>query len=380
MILRMKKKLQKILLLLSLSVSLSATAQNQVYWREGFEPTSTPPSDLTTTNPTNILPAPTTNISYYFTGIGGSWFALNAYRTTGNACPSPYGANHPRFRNMGSSGTFDSGYLVTPVVEFGIQEFHFTRTRATRNFSIWITDDTSATTTNWTFVHRVRSSSNICNDSLVTIASASAKRLKIVANPGIDSDIDSLWLTSFDQILPVKFGGISATTNGGIVKLNWQIESEINTNNYTIERSVNGRNFIAVGTVEAKNLRNYVWIDNSNLDEAAYRIRAVDKDGKFAYSNVIKVKVGTANKLQLTVAPNPVVNGKLNLQVNGISKGNYNINIYSLLGKLVYSSVINSDGNILNKSIDLPSSMLAGNYIVELKNGISNITKSILIQ
>lgn len=373
----MKKFIQKALLLSTLFISIKSQSQNQVYWREGFEPDQG--TTLPTTNPTSLTPTPTTDVTYFFNGVGGSWWGKNVYRTTGTGCPP--GNNHPRFRNMGTNGTFDSGALVTPVVDFGIQEFHFARARASRTYSVWVTNDTSATTSNWTYVARLSGWGNpTCQDTTVIIGSATAKRLKLTTRAGLDVDIDSVWITSFSQILPVKFGAFSASFSEGKTKLNWQIESEINTLKYSIEQSINGKDFITIANLEAKQMKNYSFITNALNGDVHYRIKAVDKDGKFTYSSIIKVNSSSKNQLELTLAPNPVVNGKVSLQVNGVNKGIYTLNIYSLLGNKVYSTNINSDGVSFSKTIDLLNVIPSGNYLLQLTNGINQISKSVLIK
>jgi len=136
-------------------------AQNQEYWREGFEPSATPACNLGTVSPTATG-------GLYFNGNVGSWYGFNVYRTTGTGCPA--GNNHVRYKNI--SGVTDSGYLVTPIVSAGIQEFHMYRARASRSYTIWMTSDTSATTTNWTPVALMKSSALTvtCVDTTVIIA------------------------------------------------------------------------------------------------------------------------------------------------------------------------------------------------------------------
>ncbi len=375
----MKKNLQKLFVLLTVFIAVNASAQNQVYWREGFEPSSTPACDLTTTNPTSITPAPTSDISYYFNGVGGSWYAKNAYRTTGTNCGN--GTNHVRFRNMGTTGTFDSGTLITPVVDYGIQEFHFLRARASRTYSLWVTNDTGALTTNWTFVTKLNSWANTtCQDTTVVIGSATAKRLKIITRAGLDVDIDSVYITSFSQIMPVKFNGVSASEANGIVKLNWNVATELNTNSYVIERSTNGDNYVAIGTVSLNKSKAYTWVDKTaNAGANFYRIKAVDNNGSYMYSNAVKLTIGK-NKSEFNVYPNPVSDSRLNIQLSGITSGNYKVNIYGMNGSLVYTTSLNSAGTSLANTIDLPSAVRAGTYTLEITNGSFKTVKSILVK
>ncbi|OYU95653.1 MAG: hypothetical protein CFE21_10970 [Bacteroidetes bacterium B1(2017)] len=173
---------------IKLSNDLYVSPTNNEYWREPFT-TGAGLCNLPTT-------APATSISYYFKGANsGIWWGKNVYNTTGTGCPA--GNSHVRFKNI--SGVTDSSELVTPIVNNGIKEFRFYRARASRNYSIWVTNDTSALTTNWTFVAYLKASATtaICTDTSVLINSATAKRLKIKGSPGTDTDIDSVALTNY---------------------------------------------------------------------------------------------------------------------------------------------------------------------------------------
>lgn len=349
------------------------SAQNQEYWREGFEP-----SPVTGTACDLITTSPTVTGGAYFNGNAGVWYGFNVYRTTGTGCPA--GNNHVRYKNI--SGVTDSGYLVTPIVNFGIKELHFLRARASRSHTIYVTSDTLATTTNWTLVVGTPSSAVTvtCVDTTVMINSATAKRLKIISRPGTDTDIDSLWITSFSQILPVKFASISANRLNGLAKINWNIETEINTANYVIERSVDGANFSAIGAVDANNAGKYNFIDAASSDATSYyRIKAVDKDGSFAYSAVV-FTTGDKQIATVTVYPNPITNKQVNVQLANLSKGNYSIEVYNNLGQAILSKAIQFDGGTTSLSLQLPISVNTGLYRLSVSNGVTRINKTISVQ
>ena len=96
------------------------------------------------------------------------------------------------------------------------------------------------------------------------------------------------------------------------------------------------------------------------------------------YSNTIKINAGKL-KSELITYPNPVQNGQLNVQVSGIAKGNYNINIYAITGALVYTSILNSEGTATSKIITLPNAVKNGNYTLEVTNGTFKSIKTILV-
>ncbi len=349
------------------SFSTVLKAQNQVYWREGFEPDAG--CDLTTTNPTAA-------VSYYFNGNAGVWYGNNVYRTTGTACASPFGANHVRYRNI--AGVTDSGYLVTPIVNYGIQELHFTISRANRYYTVWQTPDTLATTTNWTIVapHALRATT--CTDSTIIVASSTAKRLKIVGRPLTDSDVDSFWVTSFFNLpVPLNLTSFNAVYDGHKVNLNWNTTNEVNTKHFEIERSIDGINYTAVGTVTAKNSpvnNNYIFADIFPLTGGSfYRLKMVDIDGRFKYSNVISIN--TKIRAGLSVYPSPAISnitvyhGKLNEDAI--------IKIIGTDGRMILSNKITA--GVVQTAIDI-SKLTPGIYQVTVIDGVNKNSQRFIKQ
>jgi hypothetical protein len=367
----MKRKIYKFTLvsLFTLFCVASLNAQNQEYWREGFNPEDG--CDLSTVSPTVTGGA-------YFTGGIGSWYGFNVYRTTGTGCPT--GNNHIRYKNI--SGVTDSGYLVTPTVYFGIKEFHFLRARASRSYTIWMTTDTSALTTNWTMVDLARSSAATvtCVDTTIMINSATAKRLKIVGRPGTDTDVDSLFITSFSAILPVKFGDINLSQTNGIAKISWNVLLEVNTEKYYIERSANGRDFAAVGSLSASQSKAYSFIDAAPLNITGfYRIKAVDKDGKLSYSNVIRLN-SKKSEADMIVTPNPITNGTINLQLNNFTKSTYTVSLFDASGRIAFTNKLNVEAGSSAQTLQLPNTIAKGMYQLQITNGSTKINKAIVVQ
>lgn len=375
----MNKRLLKLLTLITLCVVVNcvdATAQNQVYWREGFEPAPSP-ATLQACNLTTTIP--TSSGGFYFNGNTGVWYGFNVFRTTGTGCPA--GNNHVRYRNI--IGVTDSGYLVTPIVNFGIKELHFLRARVSRFYSVWVTSDTLATTTNWTPVTPIRSfaGTQTCTDTTILINSATAKRMKLVCTPGLDTDIDSLFITSFAAIvLPVKFSSLAVSTNNGLAKVIWNIETAINTQNYEVQRSADGINFTTIGTVTATNTAKYTYIDAAATNTSNYyRIKAVDNDGTFLYSQVVH-SVGKMQVPNLTVYPNPVINKQLNIQLSNLSEGSYQLKVFNTLGQVILNKAVQFVGGTTSFNLQLPTSTNAGLYKLAVSNGVTSFDKTLYVQ
>lgn len=129
-------------------------------------------------------------------------------------------------------------------------------------------------------------------------------------------------LAGSNAALPVKFGLFNATASSNGVELKWTIDAEENTKNYEVERSADGRNYNSVGKVSANGTRTYSFTDKEPIAEGFYRIKAVDFDGKWGYSSVVRikgnessviVKAFMSNKNQLTVQHDAAAGSRINI-------------------------------------------------------------------
>lgn len=185
--------------------------------------------------------------------------------------------------------------------------------------------------------------------------------------------------TTPSNTLPVTFDKISATKTTNGINIAWTILSEINTENYVVERSANGTSFSAVGSVDATNAGKYAYNDVSASGNNYYRIKAIDKDGSFAYSAVVFTAADTKTAT-VTVYPNPITNKQVNVQLSNLSKGNYSIEVYNNLGQAILSKAIQFDGGSTSLSLQLPTSVNAGLYRLSVSNGVTRISKTISVQ
>ncbi len=111
-------------------------------------------------------------------------------------------------------------------------------------------------------------------------------------------------------LLPVILVDFTAELNSDkMVGLSWQTGQESNSNYFSIERSQDGSAWTPIGTVKAAGTSN-TTVDYDFTDESPaagvnyYRLSMVDRDGRYAYSEVKIVRTSTlVNKV--TVYPNP---------------------------------------------------------------------------
>ncbi len=126
--------------------------------------------------------------------------------------------------------------------------------------------------------------------------------------------------------------------------LNWTVENrDANSSHFAIERSNNGINFNQIGIVNALTDHNHlihIQIMAFNLSGTVYyRLKMVDKDGQFAYSD-IKLFNLPMQDLLLRIYPNPVQSmTKLNITLDQAQVIKVSVN--DALGKSVKQMEIN---------------------------------------
>lgn len=133
------------------------------------------------------------------------------------------------------------------------------------------------------------------------------------ANDPLGANNSSLGISNV--VLPVKFLAFSAVKKGGNALLTWQIENESAiTDRYEVERSLNGLDYVKFATVLPKNngqSGNSYDLSDLNISSLRssgvfyYRIKQVDKDGKFIYSEIKNLRLNSKG-LAIGVYPNPV--------------------------------------------------------------------------
>lgn len=139
---------------------------------------------------------------------------------------------------------------------------------------------------------------------------------------------------SWASPLPITGLRLTAVLTNGYAGLSWKTETETNVAGFEVEKSNNAVVFTKIGFVKAAGntgtQRTYAYNDAQQVAGTIfYRIKAVDMDGKYYYSNVEKVQSGKAT---ITLAPT-VVSGN-NSFIYGLDE-NDRINIYNSYGQLV---------------------------------------------
>jgi hypothetical protein len=180
---------------------------------------------------------------------------------------------------------------------------------------------------------------------------------------------------------PVELGNFSAALENCRPVLKWATEAELNSHQFEIERAnANGTGWTTIGTVAASGnsttKTQYSFTDaglNGSNKKVLYRLRIVDKDGRFEYSPTLPVSLN-CNVVGVTVFPNPVKDGRLYVGLTGTSGRTQGI-LRNLAGQ-VLSQVVLANGTNLIQVAQLP----AGLYVLEVTDGghVSQKTKVLI--
>ncbi|KAA9332695.1 T9SS type A sorting domain-containing protein [Adhaeribacter soli] len=185
--------------------------------------------------------------------------------------------------------------------------------------------------------------------------------------------------------LPVELISFNGSASKEGIALNWETATEKDNAYFSIQHSTDGRNFESVGYVEGNGTSSTNHKYRFNHTQPAggknyYRLKQVDHDGKYAYSKVIVVESKGAPSLKLTVYPNPVTNGELNLKLDRAMNEHElaTVDLHDLNGRLIATEVLKGSQTIQINTRKL--NLKPGIYLVNLRNGNTTSHQKIVIQ
>jgi hypothetical protein len=181
--------------------------------------------------------------------------------------------------------------------------------------------------------------------------------------------------------LPVEWLQVEAREENGNVKIQWYIASQLNNDYFVIERSTNLIDFETIGTIDGhgttSQLIRYTFTDEDpNQGETYYRIKQVDYNGEFDYSNIVSINLDSSKDAFVSLYPNPVNQGQLNIRSEGLS-GNIEVLIRDYQGRIVSSESFYVQSNF-SKAVNTES-LEAGIYILELSDGNKRIQRKFTV-
>jgi hypothetical protein len=163
------------------------------------------------------------------------------------------------------------------------------------------------------------------------------------------------------NIVPVELTAFSANVNLSNVTLNWSTATELNNSGFQVERS-NGSAYEVVGFVAGSGttteIRNYNFVDqNVASGTYSYRLKQVDFDGTFEYSNAIEVEVVGVKEFTLSQNyPNPF-NPSTTINFSLAVDSKVSLKIFDVLGQEV-ATLINGQMAAGSQKVSFDASSL----------------------
>ncbi len=179
------------------------------------------------------------------------------------------------------------------------------------------------------------------------------------------------------DVAPVTLTSFTARHKGNGVAIDWSTSQELNNSYFQVERSADGStNWSVIATVigagNSQVVNNYNSYDASPLSgDNYYRLKQVDKDGKYVYSNTVAVKMDL-QKTAISVLANPFYN---TLSVNFASPTSQNVTarLIDITGKQIAVEKWSVNNGTTKKDFANVSGLQPGMYLLSIINNKGEI-------
>jgi hypothetical protein len=196
-------------------------------------------------------------------------------------------------------------------------------------------------------------------------------------------------LADLTDIVPVELLAFAASVKNSVIELLWSTASELNNMGFEIERSIDNQdNFITVGFVDGKGssseINYYSFTDNpqvSGVNQLYYRLKQIDFDGTFSYSDIVNVSYDVPAEFVLSQNyPNPF-NPSTRISYFVPQESFVSIKVYDFLGREVRTLINETKSTGSYEIMFDASNMPSGTYFYTIiAENYSSTKKMILIK
>ena len=174
--------------------------------------------------------------------------------------------------------------------------------------------------------------------------------------------------------LPVELISFTGNSQGTYNSVSWKSAVETNFKHYELESSEDGINFTKITTVNPigsmTSINNYNYLDFDYYKPITYyRLKMVDLDYSYEYSNIVAVEYGKNMATNLVVFPNPA-SSELYVSLIAPDEKDAQLDIKDILGRTIYQQKIDLTQGFENTYVNT-SNFAAGTYIVSVTCGNS---------
>ncbi|MCK7526103.1 MAG: T9SS type A sorting domain-containing protein [Ignavibacteriales bacterium] len=207
--------------------------------------------------------------------------------------------------------------------------------------------------------------------------------------------MDNVKISVYTGVIPVELVSFTSSIINNTVGLNWITATELNNSGFEIQRSLSPTPSLKEGALgnsdwqkigfvngngTSTEVHTYSFVDaNPVTGISYYRLKQIDFDGTFDYSNIVEVVYGAVAEFALEQNyPNPFnPTTKINYSIK--EKGNVELKIFDLLGSEI-ATLVNEEKTPGNYEVFFDASNLSsGVYLYTIKAGSFVQTRKMLL-
>jgi hypothetical protein len=215
----------------------------------------------------------------------------------------------------------------------------------------------------WSETLAVNTPNDGSEDIVVPNIPTTQARVKVEAVANVFFDISNVNFTITEDPVPVELTAFFAMALEDGIMLKWTTATETNNAGFSVERSTNNKDFEVIGFVEGNGTttetKDYNYFDKiSSAGYYYYRLKQIDFDGSFNYSNIVQTEVNAPKAFVLSQNyPNPF-NPSTVISFSLPVDSRVTINLYNTLGEKV-DVLIDNELSIGHHEINFDASTLS---------------------
>ena len=176
--------------------------------------------------------------------------------------------------------------------------------------------------------------------------------------------------------LPLKLLSFNGAYRNQRTTLSWVTENEQNVSGFQIERSTDGVNYAAIASQTAKggagraDYNSSDDLTNANGTMFFYRLKMIDIDGRFTYSQVVLIRKDRKAINGMSISPNPVISGTTaTAKFDATVASTIELKVLDMSGRIVLTQQNNVYEGANSVVINNLNRLQPGMYILQMKNG-----------
>jgi len=211
--------------------------------------------------------------------------------------------------------------------------------------------------------------------NLLGASSTVNSNLKLVtANSALNNLPAIFTFTDQNNPLPIELILFTGTKENQSALLNWATATEKNSSHFVVEKSLDAKSFMPINIIKShgnsSNLKYYMFKDLDAFENSEtivyYRLKMVDRDGLFEYSNTISIinRNEETSLVEVKVFPNPF-NHNLHIDYKAESNDE-TAELRDMSGRLILTQSLSSDVRI--HQLNINNNLEIGVYFLTFSN------------